>query len=65
MGGLTLGVFALHLIVLYGLQHRPFHGLTLGATTVPQLAYLYGATVVLSFAAAWVMSKIPYLRRIV
>jgi surface polysaccharide O-acyltransferase-like enzyme len=65
MGALTLGVFAVHLIVLYGLQHRPFHGLTLGATTVPQLAYLYSATVVLSFAAAWIASKVPYLRRIV
>jgi peptide/nickel transport system permease protein len=62
---LTLGVFAIHLIVLYGLQHRPFHGLALGATTVPQLTYLYIATVVLSFVAAWVMSKVPYLRRIV
>lgn len=65
MGELTLGVFAIHLIVLYGLQHRPFHGLTLGATTVPQLVYLYGATVLLSFAAAWVLSKIRYVRRIV
>jgi hypothetical protein len=47
------------------LQHRPLHGLTRGATTVVGLGYLYVATVVLSFALAWGMSKVPYLRRVV
>jgi surface polysaccharide O-acyltransferase-like enzyme len=65
LGALTLGVFAIHLIVLYGLQHRPFHSLAHGATSLPGLAFLYVGTVVLSFALAWGMSKVPYLRRIV
>jgi surface polysaccharide O-acyltransferase-like enzyme len=65
LGALTLGVFAIHLIVLYGLQHRPFRGLAHGATSVPGLVFLYVGTVVLSFAVAWAMSRVPYLRRVV
>jgi hypothetical protein len=65
MGGLTLGVFAMHLLVLYGLQHAGLLTVTKGASRLLELGYLTGATVVLTFAAAWVLSRIPGVRRLV
>ncbi|MFI5101088.1 MAG: hypothetical protein ACHQE5_11355, partial [Actinomycetes bacterium] len=65
LGALTLGVFAVHLIVLYGLQHWPVPGLQNGATGMRGLAYLYGGTVLASFALVRGMAKVPFVRRIV
>jgi surface polysaccharide O-acyltransferase-like enzyme len=65
LGSLTLGVFAMHLIILYALQHAPLLTVEKGASSLPELAYLGIATVVLSFLAAYVLSKVPLVRRIV
>lgn len=65
LGGVTLGVFALHLLVLYALQHAGLFTVTQGATRLLELGYLAGATLVLSFAAAWLLSQVPGLRRLV
>jgi surface polysaccharide O-acyltransferase-like enzyme len=64
-GGLTLGVFACHLLVLYGLQHSGVLTVVHGASRLTELAYLAAGTVVLSFALAWVLSQVPGLRRLV
>jgi surface polysaccharide O-acyltransferase-like enzyme len=65
LGSVTLGVFALHLIVLYALQHGPFLSVERGASTLPELAYLGTATVVISFGLAYLLSKVPYVRKVV
>jgi surface polysaccharide O-acyltransferase-like enzyme len=65
LGGLTLGVFAMHLAVLYGLQHASVVEVPHGATTLPELGYLLWATLLLSFCAAWALSHVPLLRHLV
>ena len=65
LGGLTLGVFAMHLLVLYGLQHAGLLTVVHGASRLLELGYLAGATLVLSFLAAWVLSRLPGTRRLV
>lgn len=65
MGGLTLGVFVMHLLVLYGLQHAGVLTVTKGASRLLELGYLSAATIVLTFAAAWVVSHVPGARRLV
>ena len=64
LGGLTLGVFAVHLIVLYGLQ-RVVVDQGVVPRSVPALVVLLAGTVTLSFAVAWVLSRVPGLRRLV
>lgn len=65
LGNLTLGVFAMHLMVLYGLQHAGFLSVTKGASRLLELGYLAGATLVVAFALSWLMSHLPLLRRLV
>jgi surface polysaccharide O-acyltransferase-like enzyme len=65
LGGLTLGVFACHLLVLYALQHSGVLTVVRGASRLIELAYLSVGTVVLSFALAWLLSQVPGLRRLV
>jgi surface polysaccharide O-acyltransferase-like enzyme len=64
-GGLTLGVFACHLLVLYALQHSGVLTVVNGASRLLELAFLSVGTVVLSFALAWLLSQVPGLRRLV
>lgn len=64
LGGLTLGVFAVHLIVLYGLQ-RVVVDEGVVPRSVPALVVLLAGTVAISFAIAWVLSRVPGLRRLV
>jgi len=64
LGGLTLGVFATHLMVLYALQ-RVVVDEGVVPRSVPALLLLLAGTVAISFAVAWVMSRIPGLRRLV
>ncbi|MDP9181686.1 MAG: hypothetical protein M3P04_02765, partial [Actinomycetota bacterium] len=64
-GGLTLGVFGCHLLVLYALQHSGVLTVVHGASRLSELAYLGVGTVVLSFAVAWLLSWVPGLRQLV
>ncbi|HUR14199.1 MAG TPA: acyltransferase family protein [Mycobacteriales bacterium] len=65
LGGLTLGVFASHLLVLYALQHSGVLTVTHGASRLLELAYLGVGTVAGAFAVAWLLSLVPGLRRVV
>lgn len=65
LGSLTLGVFAVHLIVLYFVQGWLTPGLVEGTVRAPALLGLAAVVLVLSWTIAWVMSLIPGLRRIV
>lgn len=65
LGSLTLGVFAVHLIVLWYVGHALAPGLTKGHVGLLGLLAVTAATVVISWAVAWAMSKVPYLRRLV
>jgi surface polysaccharide O-acyltransferase-like enzyme len=65
LGSLTLGVFAIHLIVLYVLQDVLTPGLASGSIRAPGLVALAAATLVVSWTIAWGMSKVPGLRRLV
>ncbi len=65
LGSLTLGVFALHLLVLYVLAEVLTPGLASGSIRAPGLVALAAATLAISWTLAWVMSKVPGLRRIV
>ena len=65
LGSLTLGVFAIHLIVLYYLQTRFLPGLLTGHVSVRGLLGITAATIVISWSIAYVMSKVPFLRRLV
>ncbi|MGN6245908.1 MAG: acyltransferase [Motilibacteraceae bacterium] len=65
LAALTLGVFALHLLVLYALQHSGVLTVENGASRLLELAYLVGGTIGLSFLAAWVLSRLPGARRLV
>lgn len=64
LGGLTLGVFALHLMVLYGLQRLVVREGVI-PRSVPVLLLTLAGTVVIPFALAWLMSRVPGLRRLV
>lgn len=65
LSNLTLGVFAMHLLVLYTLQKAPIFTVEHGATRLLELGYLCVATLTISWALAWVFSKLPGLRRLV
>lgn len=65
LGSLTLGVFGIHLIVLYFAQRWLTPGLASGSIRVPGLLALTAFVLVVSWAAAYAMSKVPGLRRIV
>lgn len=65
MGALTLGVFASHLLVLYALQQSGVLSVTKGASRPLELAYLGVGTVLGSYALAWLLSRVPGLRRLV
>jgi surface polysaccharide O-acyltransferase-like enzyme len=65
LGNVTLGVFAVHLLVLYALQHAGILTVTHGASRLTELAYLAVATVVLSFLVALAAARVPVLRRLV
>lgn len=57
----VLGVFGCHLAVLYGLQR--WFDMPDGATTLPGLTLLLGATLAASFAISFAASRIPYLNK--
>jgi surface polysaccharide O-acyltransferase-like enzyme len=65
LGSLTLGVFAVHLIVLYFLARRLAPGFDDGHVSVVTLLGLAALVATLSWGIAWGMSRVPYLRRIV
>ena len=65
LGALTLGVFGVHLMVLYGLGRWLAPGLSDGSIRLPAFLAVVVGTLVLSWAAAWAMSKVPLLRRVV
>jgi surface polysaccharide O-acyltransferase-like enzyme len=65
LGAVTLGVFATHLLVLYGLQHAGALSVRAGASTYAEVAYLAVVTVTVSFALALLLSRLPVLRRLV
>jgi surface polysaccharide O-acyltransferase-like enzyme len=65
LGSLTLGVFAVHLIVLYFLARWWVPGYDEGHITVVTLLGLAALVATLSWGIAWGMSRVPYLRRIV
>ncbi|MEU8132519.1 acyltransferase [Streptodolium elevatio] len=57
----VLGVFGCHLAVLYGMQR--WFGMPDGATTLPGLGLLLGATLAASFAISLAAARIPLLNR--
>ncbi len=63
LGERTLGVFAVHLLVLYALQRLSGIGTTV--TTVTELVFLYVGTAVGAFTVSWLLSRLPLARRIV
>jgi surface polysaccharide O-acyltransferase-like enzyme len=65
LGSVTLGVFGVHLLVIYALQGVTTPGLASGSIRTPALVALAGATLVVSWTIAWGMSRVPGLRRIV
>ncbi len=65
LGVLTLGVFAVHLAVLYFLALWIAPQMAVGSIRLPALLALCTATIVCSWAVAWLMSLVPYLRRVV
>lgn len=64
-GALTLGMFAMHLIVLYALQHSGVLHEGTVPRTVPELLVLLTGSVVVPFVVAWGMSHVRGLRRLV
>ncbi len=65
LGSLTLGVFAIHLIVLYYAQGWLTPGMDHGSIGAKGLIALAAFVLVVSWSIAWAMSKVPYLRRLV
>jgi len=65
LGSLTLGVFAVHLIVLSFLARWLAPGFADGQISVATLLGLTALVTTLSWGIAWGMSHVPYLRRIV
>jgi surface polysaccharide O-acyltransferase-like enzyme len=65
LGSVTLGVFGLHFLVLYVAKGALTPGIAAGSIQVPGLLALAAVTLVVSWALAWGMSKVPLLRRIV
>jgi len=64
-GDLTLGVYAIHLIVLLMLQRIPGHEWPSGAKTLPQLVFLCTATLFGATALTALIRRVPLLRRTV
>ena len=64
LGNATLGVFATHLLVLYGLAHLGVLTVVDGASRLLELGYLISGTLVISFAIAVVGGRVPGLRRV-
>lgn len=65
LGALTLGVFGVHLMVLYYLSRWLTPGLADGSVRLPAFVVMVAGTLVASWAVAWAMSKVPVLRRVV
>ncbi len=65
LGSLTLGVFAVHLIVLYFVEQTIARGLATGSIHVRGLLAVSGIVLLGAWAIAWAMSRVPWLRRIV
>ena len=65
LGAATLGVFALHLLVLYALRHLGPFSVDRGADRLGELAWLLSATTVLSFLLSLALARIPLVRRLV
>ncbi|MDO9380917.1 MAG: acyltransferase family protein [Nocardioidaceae bacterium] len=64
LGGVTLGVFAVHLLVRQAVLELPGIGGELVATSVGQLLARFAVVLVLSFALALAASRIPVVRRV-
>jgi surface polysaccharide O-acyltransferase-like enzyme len=64
LGNATLGVFATHLLVLYGIRHLGLLTVVDGASRLLELGYLITATLAVSFAIAVVGGKLPGMRRV-
>jgi surface polysaccharide O-acyltransferase-like enzyme len=65
LGSVTLGVFGVHFLVLHVAKGWLAPGIVDGSIRVPGLLSLAVVTLVVSWALAWGMSKVPGLRRIV
>ena len=65
LGSLTLGVFAIHLLVLYAATGAIAPGIAHGEVTVAAMLALCVFTLVVSWFLAWVASRVPGLRRLV
>ena len=65
LGAATLGVFALHLAVLYVSYDLPVVGGTPAASTVLELVGRTGGVLVVTYLIVLVMRQIPWVRRLV
>lgn len=65
LGNLTLGVFGCHLLIAYLLARLGGHGAPVGATTVPGIIGQNLLIILLAFVVSAVLSRIPFLRRVV
>jgi surface polysaccharide O-acyltransferase-like enzyme len=65
LGSLTLGVFGIHLLVLYYAQGWLTPGLVDGSVGAKGLVLLAVFVLAVSWTLAWAMSHVPYLRRLV
>jgi surface polysaccharide O-acyltransferase-like enzyme len=65
LGAMTLGVYGVHLLIRNGLLHLPWIGGGAAAPSIAELLARCAATLVLAYAVAMVLRKIPVLRQVV